>query len=185
MSETTAYLIPKKRFQVGEFKNNVEAIFEKLNVINGYYDEGHNWFNAGDNANIVFEIDAADENPPFEYVEIHDTGNTRFIPEGGLQERVECSNCHTDVKEYLNDLLFEIAEKEFNEKRETDMAAVELVCPKCGERNKLSEITYNEKTALANQFICFVAVLDDINESGLEEIARGLNTTFEIIYGSI
>jgi hypothetical protein len=184
MSETTAYLIPQKKFEVGKFKKNVEAIFQKLNIINGYYDESRNWFNAGDNANIVFEIDVADENPPFEYVEIHDTENKRLLPEG-LQERVECRNCHTDVKENLNDMLFEITEKEFNEKRETDMAAVELVCPKCGERNKLSEITYNEKTALTNQFICFVAVLDNINENRLEEIARELNTSLEIIYGSI
>ncbi len=184
MSETTAYLISKRQFKVGEFKLKVETTFGKLNIINGYYNEDNNWFNAGDNAHTIFDVNTMEENPPFEYVEIHDTVNKRLLPEG-IQEPVECKRCLTNVKEDVNDLLFAITEKEFDENRETDMAIVELVCPKCGQISKFSELTYQEEISITNQYVCFVAILENLNEVKLTEIGEQLNTSFEVIYGSI
>lgn len=184
MSETTAYLIPKKHFDVGEFKVKVEDAFEKLKLIDGYYDEDSNWFAAGDNAHSLFTDSSVDENRPFEYVEIHDTANNRLLPEG-LQEAVQCPFCQTDIMEDLNEFLFETTEKEYDEKNETDMAAAELRCPNCGKKSKLSALTYHEKIAFSNQYICFVAILDDINKDKLLELEKEIDAPVEVIYGSI
>jgi hypothetical protein len=184
MSETTAYLIPKKHFEVGEFEGKIKIAFEKLKFINGFYDEDSNWFAAGDNAHLLFADGSLEDNPPFEYVEIHDTENNRLLPEG-LQESVECKVCCTDVKEEVNDLLFTITEMEYDAKKEIDMATAEFLCPKCGQRSKFSELTYHEKTAITGQFICFVAILDKINTNKLADIERQIDSQFDIIYGSI
>jgi hypothetical protein len=184
MSETTAYLIPKKHFEVGEFKSKVETALEKLKLINGYYDEESNWFAAGDNAHLLFANGSPEENPSFEYVEIHDTVNNRLLPEG-LQEPVECKVCHTNVQEDVNELLFSITEKEYDLKREADIATAELLCPTCGQKSKLSALSYHEKIAFTNQYVCFVAILDDINKNKLIEIEKQIEAPFEIIYGSI
>jgi hypothetical protein len=76
-------------------------------------------------------------------------------------------------------------EKEYNEKNETDMADAELPCPSCGKKLKLSELTFHEKVTFSNQFVCFVAILDNINSNKLIEIEKQLGGPFEIIYGSI
>jgi hypothetical protein len=106
MSETTAYLIPKKHFDVGEFEAQIKAAFERLEMIDGYYNEDNNWFAAGDSAHLLFADSAVDDNPPFEYIEIHDTENKRLLPEG-CQEPVDCPFCQADISEAVNDFLFE------------------------------------------------------------------------------
>ncbi|RYE57924.1 MAG: hypothetical protein EOP48_04760 [Sphingobacteriales bacterium] len=184
MSETTAYLIPKKHFDVGEFEAKIKAAFKRLELINGYYDEGSKWFAAGDSAHSLFADTAVDDNPPFEYVEVHDTENKRLLPEG-LQEPANCPFCQADISENVNDFLFETTEKEYDEKNEIDMADAELTCPNCRKKTRLSTLTYREKVAFSNQYVCFVAILDNINEKKLIEIEQQLGSSFEIIYGSI
>jgi hypothetical protein len=132
----------------------------------------------------LFDDSSKEENPPFEYVEIHDTSNKRLLPEG-LQEPVECPFCQADISEDVNDFLFSITEKEYDEKKETDLAAAELLCPNCAKKSTLSALTYHERVAFTNQYVCFVAVLDDINKDTLAEIEREVEAPFEIVYGSI
>lgn len=184
MSETTAYLIPKKHFEVGEFETKIKTAFESLKLIDGYYDEDGNWFAAGDGAHSLFVDNAVDDDPPFEYVEIHDTENKRLLPEG-LQEPANCPFCQADISENVNDFLFEMTEKEYDEKNEIDMADAELLCPHCSKKSKLSALTYHEKIVFSNQYVCFVAILNDINNDKLMEIEKEVGEAFEIIYGSI
>ena len=184
MSERTVYVIPKNKFEVGEFKQKVETVFKRLKLINGYYNKDNSWFNAGNNAYFLFEDDLRDENPPFEYLEIHDTKNNRLLPEG-LQEPAECRVCHTDLHDEINELLFTITEKEHDERKETDMTNTLVYCPNCNQERKLSDLSYQEKIAITNQYLCFVDIADDLKESSLVEIEKELKTAFEIIYSGI
>ena len=185
MSETTAHLIPLKSFEKGEFIKIIKATFENLKFIDGYYNVENSWFAAGENAHLLFSAAIPpDENPPFEFVEIHDTEFSRLIPEG-LQEPAECPKCGAEISEYVNDLLFSISEMEFKEKRETDIGSSELTCPNCSRKSKLSTLSYHEKIAFSNQFVCFMEVLDDIDSDKLIELEKEIGTSFGIIYGSI
>ncbi len=184
MSEKIVYLIPKEHFEVGGFKAKVETIFEKLKLIDRYYDEQYNWFAAGDNAHLLFSDNELDTDARFEYVEIHDTGNSRLLPEG-LQAPVACKICNADVSDDVNDFLFSISEKEYDEKRETNMLALEFLCPNCGIKSRLSALAYNEPIALTDQYICFVGIPGEINRGKFVEIEGYIGTTFELIYNSI
>jgi len=52
MSSPFGYLIPKKSFEVGQFKKLVTSILEKEEIINGYYEEEYQWFAAGQNSHF-------------------------------------------------------------------------------------------------------------------------------------
>jgi hypothetical protein len=65
------------------------------------------------------------------------------------------------------------------------IAALEIPCPNCGNSSKLSDLIYYEITAFTNQFICFVAIMEELNQNMIEKVERYIGTKFNIIYSSI
>lgn len=184
MSETAVYLVPRTTFSTGEFANKVIPLLEQHDIINGFYEEEHNWFAAGDQANLLFENPEEAGSPPFEYLEIHDNDCLRIIPEG-IQGAACCSSCGTDLEELLTAALDLTCENEQVEGQESDMAEIVVICSSCGKKDKITGLQYAEKTLFASQYICMMPVSEELNADKLRAIESSLETSFELLYARI
>ena len=178
------YLIPQKKFEVGKFEAAIKAIFENEQWMAGYYDEDNNWYTAGTNANALFQVAQATNDPPFEFVEIHDTVNSRIVPESNAVG-AKCAKCNGDIDESFGDVLFNLSETEYNSGQEINMAKLTLECEHCNYANVIHEIRFDEAILLANQYVCFSEINEDFNEASLNVIAEQLNCKLTVVFGNL
>jgi hypothetical protein len=184
MSSPFGYLIPKKPFEIGQFKKLVTSILEKEEIIDGYYDEEYQWFAAGENSHSFFKDKNDDANRAFEYVEIHDTLNNRIIPDCTSDNYgAKCNNCEENLDDNLSDVLMELAELESENGTESDMTQLIIECQGCNHANKITDINFDLPVKFNNQFVCFVEINSEFDEGRISDVAKKLDCNFEIIYG--
>ncbi len=186
MSSSFGYLIPKKSFDIGQFKKSITSILEAQKIIGGYYEEKYQWFAAGKNSNSIFQESDDNDNPAFEYVEIHDTVNSRIIPDC-TEERYEakCNNCKANLDDNLSEVLMDLADVESESGIETDMTHLTIECNSCNLSNKISDIDFGLTVRFKNQFVCFVEIESEFDDEKIKEVADILDCTFEILYGRL
>jgi hypothetical protein len=170
MSTTSAYFIPTKKFAVGQFKDQVESVLEKLNLIDGYYDEANGSYAHGQA--ILFE-----------YASIHDTDKKKLVPEASSAGYgAICIKCNADIDEEFYDTINDYYDYEEESGKEKDMTEPILTCNNCNKSMMLQEIKYTQPVVLTNHFFQFVDIDDEISASILKQIEKDLGTDLTIIY---
>jgi hypothetical protein len=186
MSSSFGYLIPKKTFEIGQFKKLITSILEAQEIIDGYYEEEYQWFAAGKNSHSIFKESNEDKNPAFEYAEFHDTVNKRIIPDCTEDNYgAKCNNCKTNLDDNLSDVLMDLSDVESESETETDMTQLTIECHNCNQTNKISDINFDLPVRFKNQFVCFVEIDSEFDEEKIKEVANKLDCTFEILYGRL
>jgi hypothetical protein len=184
MSSPFGYLIPKRNYEIGQFKKLITSLLETQLIIDGYYDEEYQWFAAGKNSHSIFKENNDPINPAFEYVEIHDTVNNRIIPDSTSDNyRAKCGSCKGIIDDGLMDALWNLADEENESGIETDMTLLTIECPHCQCTNKITDISFDLPVRFKNQFACFVEIDSEFNEGRIKEIFKQLDSSFEILYG--
>jgi hypothetical protein len=186
MSSSFGYLIPNKEFDVGEFRKKIIAILEAKEIIKGYYEPKYQWFAAGSNSHSIFEEISDDNNPAFEYVEIHDTDNFRIIPDCTSETyEAKCNECKADLDDTISEILMDLAEVESENEAESDMRNIKVVCSNCNFSNGISDIEFGTTVRIRNQFICFVDIESEFDDEKIKELSANFDCTFETIYGQM
>jgi len=170
MSTITAYFIPAKKFPLGQFTEKVKDTLEKLNLIDGYYDEEDNTYAHG--RAIIFE-----------YATIHDTDKNKLVPEASSTGYgAICIQCNAEVDEELYDVINNYYDYEGESGKEKDMAGLTLTCNNCNKSMKLQDVKFTLPVMLTNHFFQFVDIDDEISEDVLKKIEQNLDTELRVIY---
>jgi len=186
MSSSFGYLIPKKTFEIGQFKEFITSVLQDQEIIDGYYEEEYQWFAAGNNSRSIFKEGNDENNPAFEYVEIHDTVNNRIIPDCTEDSYgAKCNSCKATLDDNLSDVLMDLADMESDSGIETDMTQLTIECHNCNYANKITDIDFDLPVRFKNQFICFVEIDSEFDHEKIMEVAHKLDCTFDILYGRI
>jgi len=185
MSSSFGYLIPSKTFDVGQFKNALVSILEKKKIIDGYYEKKYQWYAAAEDSHSIFTESEDEENPGFEYLEIHDTINNRLIPDCTSDNYgAKCINCKTNLDDILSEALFALAETESESGEETDMALLVVVCSNCQHNNPIQNIPFDLEVRVTNQFACFVEIDNEFDDQMIAELSLLLDCKLDIVYGT-
>ena len=178
-------MIPEKSLDVGQFREVVISFLKSQDIIDGYYEEQYQWYAAGDNSHSIFNGEDDEVNPAFEYVEIHDTINNRIIPDCTSEDYgAKCANCKTSLDDILNETLSDLADQEFENGSETDMALLVVKCKNCDHTSNLNSLEFKLNVKITNQFACFVEIDNEFNDKKLNQLASLLDCKLDIILGS-
>lgn len=173
MSTISAYFIPTKKYTVGQFKSKVKGVLEKLNLIDGYYDEEEDTYACGEL--IVFE-----------YASIHDTSKNKLVPEASSSGYgARCINCNADIEEEFYDSINDYYDYEGQSGKEKDMTELMLKCNNCKKSMKLRDVKFTQSVMLTNHFFQFVDIQEEISADLLKKIEQNLDSEFTIIYESM
>ena len=119
MSTISAYFIPANKFPIGQFSRKVRAALERLNIIDGYYDEERTTYAHG-------------QQMIFEYASIHDTDKNKLVPEASSAGYgAICTNCNSGIDEELYDIINDYYDFEGETGKEKDMTELKLTCSNC------------------------------------------------------
>ncbi|MFT3823957.1 MAG: hypothetical protein QM731_08550 [Chitinophagaceae bacterium] len=170
MSTTSAYFIPVKKFPVGQFKKKAKRILEKLDMIDGYYDEEDEWYASG-------------KRLEFEYAAIHDTDYLKLVPEASSAGYGStCINCEADIDEEFYDSINEYYDLESDSGEEKNMNELELICKHCNTKMTLGQTKFKYPVLFANQFFQFVDINDEIEPRLLKKIESKLCCKMQLVY---
>jgi ribosomal protein S24E len=173
MATTSVYFIPQTKFTTGQFKTAVEKTLGELHMIDGYYDEEDESYAPG-------------ELLSFEYATIHDTDKDRLIPEASSEGYgATCTNCKADIDDEFYDSLNDFYDFEGEHMVEKDMKSISATCQKCKKVSKLTDISFKQPTAIANQYFQFVDLNSEIENGLIQKIESLLKCPLTIIYESM
>ncbi len=155
---------------MGRFASKVERILEKLNIIDGYYDEVEGTF-------------ATSGRIPFEYASIHDGDKTRLIPAASSAGYgVSCPHCHAGIDENFYDTINDHYEMEDEAGQEANMNNLVITCSKCSNSTRLDKLKFSQPVAFNNQFFELVEIQEEINPELIKKLESKLCCKLQLIY---
>lgn len=173
MSTLTVYFIPTKKIAVGQFKEKVKNVLEKLSLIDGYYNQEEGTYAHG-------------QSIAFEYASIHDSDKNKLVPEASAAGYgAICPQCNADLDDALYDTINDYYDDEEESGKEMNMAELTITCDSCNNAMQLQDLKFNNPAMLTNHFFELVDVEDEIPADIISQIEQNLDTSLTIIYESM
>lgn len=170
MPALTAYIVPRTSFPAGQFAEQVINLLKESNIINGYYDKDEEWFAPGDK--LVFR-----------YAVIYDNILSKLVPAFSLDGfGATCAYCAGDVDEQLYDVIDDYYDAEAESGKGKDMHTLGLTCPHCKKKTSLGQLVFTKPAVLANRFLQFVDLLDEMPTELIKTFEQKLGTELRVIY---